>query len=331
MNDSEEIGVSVCCLVYNHEPYLRQCLDGFISQRTNFKFEVLIHDDASTDRSAEIIREYEEKYPEIIKPIYQTENQYSQRVSITTKFLYPRARGKYVAFCEGDDYWTRSDKLQKQFDALENRPDCVVCVHKTKVWNEANKVEESAYPRRDVPNFLTGDDYVRYNLVDGYVFQTSSYFLRRKTITEYVAECPAFQRVACVGDQPMLLWLATRGAFFYLDDVFSCYRLLALGSWTTKRAGDNKRLVKINACAYRMYFEFDKYTNGKFTDRIKQTLRYFAKRVYVDSIVYDVERNEVVDCFAPLSPGKKFLLYGRAIRRKIAIRIKDWTDSLRRR
>ena len=127
--DQNEIMVSICCLVYNHEKYLRQCLDGFVKQKTNFKFEALIHDDASTDNSQNIIREYEKKYPEIIKPIYQTENQYSKRAGVTWKIQFPRAKGKYIAMCEGDDFWTDEFKLQKQFDALEQNKDCVFCSH----------------------------------------------------------------------------------------------------------------------------------------------------------------------------------------------------------
>ena len=99
--------VSICCITYNHAPYIRQCLDGFMMQQTNFTFEVLIHDDASTDGTADIIREYESKYPDIIKPIYQTENQYSKGVKVSATFNFPRAKGKYIAMCEGDDYWTR--------------------------------------------------------------------------------------------------------------------------------------------------------------------------------------------------------------------------------
>ncbi|HHX61228.1 MAG TPA: glycosyltransferase [Epulopiscium sp.] len=98
--------VSICCLAYNHEKFIRQALDGFIMQESNFPIEVLIHDDASTDDTANIIREYEKKYPEIIKPIYQTENQYSKGVGISVTYNFPRAKGKYIAMCEGDDYWT---------------------------------------------------------------------------------------------------------------------------------------------------------------------------------------------------------------------------------
>ncbi|MDC1505813.1 glycosyltransferase [Winogradskyella sp.] len=121
--------VSVCCLSYNHEPYIRQCLEGFMIQKTNFAFEVLIHDDASIDKTADIIQEYEEKYPNIIKPIYQTENQYSQGVKVTFKHNFSRAQGKYIALCEGDDYWTDPLKLQKQVDFLEANEDFFICHH----------------------------------------------------------------------------------------------------------------------------------------------------------------------------------------------------------
>ena len=121
--------VSICCLTFNHENYIRQCLDGFMMQQTNFKFEVLIHDDASTDNTATIIREYEQKYPATIKPIYQSENQYSKGVKPSCNFQFPRAKGKYIAMCEGDDYWTDPLKLQKQVDFLEANPDYVICGH----------------------------------------------------------------------------------------------------------------------------------------------------------------------------------------------------------
>ena len=122
--------VSICCAAYNHVLFIRQCLDGFVMQKTNFPFEVLIHDDASTDGTQDIIREYEAKYPDIIKPIYQKENQYSKGVRVSLVYNYSRVRGKYVALCEGDDYWTDPYKLQKQVDFLEAHPDYVMCSHR---------------------------------------------------------------------------------------------------------------------------------------------------------------------------------------------------------
>lgn len=124
---SDEVLVSILCITYNQEKYIRQCLDGFMMQKTNFKFEVLIHDDASTDGTADIIREYEQKYPDIIRPIYQTENQWSKGIPVNSTFNYPRVTGKYVAMCEGDDYWTDQYKLQKQVDFLEKHPDYSMC------------------------------------------------------------------------------------------------------------------------------------------------------------------------------------------------------------
>lgn len=108
--------VSIDFITYNHEAYIRDALEGFLMQKTNFTFEVLIHDDASTDQTANIIQEYEKKYPDIIKPIYQTENQYSKGVEITTQIQFPHARGKYIALCKGDDYRKDHFKLQKQVD-----------------------------------------------------------------------------------------------------------------------------------------------------------------------------------------------------------------------
>lgn len=122
--------VTIHCLVYNHEPYLRDCLEGFVMQQTNFPFVAIVHDDASTDGSAAIIREYEEKYPDIIKPIYETENQYSKRDGSLTRIMntaIDATGAKYVAMCEGDDYWTDPLKLQKQVDFLEANPEYGLC------------------------------------------------------------------------------------------------------------------------------------------------------------------------------------------------------------
>lgn len=106
--------VSISCITYNHAPYIRECLDGFLMQKTAFAYEVLIHDDASTDGTEEIIREYEAKYPEKIKPLYEKENQWVKVRRGSAVFNFPRVRGKYIALCEGDDYYAGPAKLNKQ-------------------------------------------------------------------------------------------------------------------------------------------------------------------------------------------------------------------------
>lgn len=108
--------VSICCITYNQENYIRDAIEGFLMQRTTFPIEIIIHDDASTDNTAKVVNEFAEKHPDLIVPIYQTINQYSQGIKPWPNFVFPRARGKYIALCEGDDYWTDPLKLQKQVD-----------------------------------------------------------------------------------------------------------------------------------------------------------------------------------------------------------------------
>lgn len=132
--------VSISCITYNHEPYIAQTLDGFLMQKTSFPFEILIHDDASTDRTADIIREYEKKFPNLIKPIYQKENQYSKGfTSVSAAWNFPRAQGKYIALCEGDDYWIDENKLQMQVDFLENNPEYGMCYTNFNLVSEKSK------------------------------------------------------------------------------------------------------------------------------------------------------------------------------------------------
>lgn len=130
--------LSVRCFVFNHEPFLRQCLDGFVMQQTTFPFEAIVHDDASTDGSAAIIREYAEKYPNIIKPIYETENQYCKHDGSLTRIMDDAIHpdSKYIAYCEGDDYWTDPHKLQIQVDFLESHRDYYMTCHAYVIYEE---------------------------------------------------------------------------------------------------------------------------------------------------------------------------------------------------
>ena len=131
--------VSICCVTYNHAQFIRKCLDGFLMQQTDFPIEILIHDDCSTDGTTEIIREFEAKYPDLIFPLYEEDNQYQQGKAAEIDFYnYRRARGKYIAYCEGDDYWTDSLKLQKQVDFMETNPEYSICFHDFQIYDVRN-------------------------------------------------------------------------------------------------------------------------------------------------------------------------------------------------
>src|SRR5690554_6365417 len=157
----KKIPLSICCLTYNHKPFIEKAINSFLTQKTNFSFEVLIHDDASTDGTSEIVKAYESKYPSIIKPIYQTENQWSKGLrSITVNYNFTRAKGKYIAICEGDDYWTDPHKLQKQVEFLEENEEYVMCFTNVCVINEMGTVlnkrkitnyHNNEYSHHDVP------------------------------------------------------------------------------------------------------------------------------------------------------------------------------------
>ncbi len=178
-NDNEQYMVSIVCDVYNHEQYLRQCLDGLIMQIVNFSYEILIHDDCSTDHSVEIIKEYVEKYPHLFKPIYQKENQYSKGISIWQTIQFPRAKGKYVAICEGDDFWTDPHKLQKQVDFLESHPDFSMCCHGADIQNETLRDVDCTCDKMTTREYFPDDAFPEWQI------PTASIVYRREMVEKY--------------------------------------------------------------------------------------------------------------------------------------------------
>lgn len=213
--------VSISCITYNHENYIRNAIEGFLMQKTTFPVEILIHDDASTDKTAEIVREYEKKYPQLIKPIYQTENQYSKGIGVSTTFQFPRALGKYIALCEGDDYWIDPLKMQKQVDFLEANPEYVICAHRTKVLKDGDLVEDT-YLRR-VPSVTT-----KYHMARGNYIRTLS-VVCHNILDKHIITFPE----TCLGDHFLWLFLTYhRGKIKILQDVMGVYRMHDGGIWT---------------------------------------------------------------------------------------------------
>lgn len=222
--DSRELMVTIRCLVYNHEPYLRQCLDGFVMQQTNFRFEAIVHDDASTDDSAAIIREYAEKYPDIIKPIYQTENQYSKRNGSIRRIMNEHTHGKYVAMCEGDDYWTDPLKLQKQVDFLESHPDFSMCSHRIYVYRQNSQRMEEDNNRQYSEDFVYDLDH--FVAREGWITQTLSLLYRRSALdlTEYC-------KYKKSKDVTLIYTLLKSGKGIMLKDLMGVYRVHKGGVW----------------------------------------------------------------------------------------------------
>lgn len=218
--------VSISCITYNHTPYIRECLDGFLMQKCDFDFEVLIHDDASTDGTQEIIREYQEKYPEIIKPILQKENQWSKGVrGINLKFNFSRAKGKYIALCEGDDYWTDPLKLQKQVDFLEENEDCSLVYHRVQIYDE----EEKFFSEEILNKSLTIQKRTIEELaLKGNFIHTPSVLFRNNLIL------PERLFKLTVGDYVLWFLNGEKGKLGYLPDQMAVYRFSEKSTWGKK-------------------------------------------------------------------------------------------------
>lgn len=214
---NSDILVSVICLTYNHSSFIKQCLDGFVMQETNFNYEVIIHDDASTDDTQDIIKEYAQKYTDIFVPILQKENQYSKHVQIGSTFIYPICRGKYVAFCEGDDYWTDPLKLQRQVDFLESHPEYGLIHTQAKEYIQ----QEGRFGRIIGKNVSSFEELLRKDTIC-----TLTVMVRRELVAKYYEDINPSQYNWKMGDYPIWLYCSTKMKMHFLPEVTSVYRVL---------------------------------------------------------------------------------------------------------
>lgn len=223
--------VSVSCITYNHEPFIRDAIEGFLIQKTDFPFEVLIHDDASTDKTADIIREYEALYPAIIKPIYQSENQYSKGIKISSTYNIPRAQGVYIARCEGDDFWICCRKLQLQKVFLDLNPDFVICGHAVRQVDAQNNVISTSKF-----NIFEDRFYSSFDMAFGSVgFPMLSVMYRNLHV-------PTCQK-AVNGDTILFTSLSNYGAGFIFKDIMGVHRFHLGGIWSGRTLAERNRVA----------------------------------------------------------------------------------------
>lgn len=251
--------VSIICIAYNQEKFIKQTLDGFVSQETDFPFEVLIHDDASTDSTAKIIQEYAKKYPSIIKPVFEEKNQYTLTTWKFLNDLFYSAKGKYIALCEGDDFWTDSGKLQKQVDFLEAHPDYSVCFHPVNIHYDNGGEKDRISP-----------------LVDGRKIFTIEALLK----DNYIHTCSVMYRKQAYKDLPdgimphdvyMHLLHAKEGKIGFINQVMGTYRKQDGGVWWEsgahmKRIYEKHRYTLTNLFAevLKMFDSTPRYKNALY-------------------------------------------------------------------
>jgi len=247
---NDKVIVSVCCLSYNHHAYIRECLEGFVLQKTDFAFEVLIYDDASTDETANIIREYEKKHPDIIKPIYQTENQYSKGVGVTRKYNFARAKGKYIAMCEGDDYWIDPLKLQKQVDFLEANEEYGVVHSDANVYFENTRKLVENINKLNNRNLVNFDNPAEGIILGSYSIYTLTSLFRISLLDNIDMKSP---RKFEMGDLPLWLTFTKFTKFYYIDEPMAVYRK-SEGSASNPLNKSAKLDFKISSKEVRLFF-----------------------------------------------------------------------------
>jgi len=227
--------LSVCLITYNHAKYIRQAIDGVLMQRVNFTWELIIADDCSTDGTREIIWEYKNKHPEFIRLILQEKNVGAARNWID---LISNPKSKYIAYFEGDDYWTDPLKLQKQVDFLEKNPEFAICHHNVKVINQ----DDSSVSHLSNPN-----QKHETNIIDlcykNYIYTQSSVF------RNCVFPLPKWFEKLEIGDYPLFMLIAQQGKIKFLDEVMAVYRINTQGIWSTKQA-EEKQLKWIEMLNY---------------------------------------------------------------------------------
>lgn len=228
---NDEIMVSICCLTYNQEQYIRDALEGFLQQKTNFNYEIIVHDDASTDNTSKILKEYERKYPNKIVAMYEENNSYP-RINKVILSLFKQAKGKYITICEGDDYWVDENKLQMQVEYMEEHLNCTLSFHNAKIIDMKTHKEEIFIPyTKEAKRNLKKDGNYNVGQLEmiGFI-PTASYMLR----SEDVKKLPDWFEKCFVGDWPLKLILTSFGYAHYIDRNMSVYRRNAKGSMTVK-------------------------------------------------------------------------------------------------
>lgn len=305
--------VSICCAAYNHEEYIEETLKGFLMQECDFEYEILIHDDASTDKTAEIIRKYEKIFPEKIFPIYQIENQYSQGKKYSD-LNYERVKGKYVAICEGDDCWIDKTKLSKQIKLMEANPTFGLCFHSALQLNLTNNTKKNIGEYLDKEGVVPIEDII---IKPKGMIPTASCLLTKEVLNE-VLEFKSTRPYLTLGDIYIQIFGALKAnGVLYINEVMSLYRYLTPESWSMQWINSNKAQLKHIQAMTRSFQELNVLTEYKYENAFELSI---IKKLFVLPLSNKIEQipiifleytNSLVDFFKELSSSQdEYILYG---------------------
>jgi glycosyltransferase involved in cell wall biosynthesis len=311
----ENMMVSINCVTYNHEYCLEEALDSFLMQDTDFAFEILIHDDVSTDGTADIMRRYEEKYPNIVKPIYQTENQFAKNIN-PMSWLYKKVQGKYMAFCDGDDFWTDTKKLSLQVEEMEQHPEVDVSFHP--VYQLINGTTGEIISKHSEQNMIF--DTREVILKGGEFCPTGSLMFR----SQLLLELPDWFKEMIPGDYPMQIVASMRGGALYINKPMAVYRIGEVGAWSNLAKDDDLKKKKGLDALHNLLNRIDEYLNYQFHEEF-QRLIYESNLLFIKVRRTNVEiRREVFhqNSFAFKDKLAWYILYKNKMLYDILARIK---------
>ena len=313
---NSKIKLSICVATYNNKDYIAQALDSFLMQKTNFKFQIIVGDDCSTDGTTDILKEYAKKYPDIIKPIFREKNIGRDRNLLATNALdiYSNAKTPYIAMCDGDDYWIDENKLQKQVDFLETHPDYSICFHPVKVVYEGFDFEKTdeIYPtQKMIKSGTTFELLLKTNLI-----QTTSVVYRwmfnQTNTRQYFLDISP-------GDWFISLLHAKEGKIKMLPEIMAVYRRHPQGVWSDSIKSFDKLILSWGLHLANFYYSVYKnitnssqaYLQDMFLPNLKSIINtyYHNKKfkelqtieerypTYLDMISLDEKFDERLDKF----------------------------------
>ena len=250
--------ITVIVMTYNQKDYIRESLDSILRQKTNVDFNVLIHDDCSSDGTSEIINEYKKQYLDKIKVIHQKERTFPVVGFNGMLYTYvaPIIESDYIAYCDGDDYWCDDEKLQKQYDFMSSHPEYSMCFHSAYQLRPNNDMSSKWFIARE------GDIDISDLINDkpGICIATSSIFLKTNVFKDF----SDWRKAYPVEDVPMYITAAMQGKIHRLKDIMCVYRQFAVGSWSAQNKGNNERIIRHMTDIKAATLLFDEQTNQKY-------------------------------------------------------------------
>lgn len=275
--------VSIYCVTYNHSAYIRSALEGFLSQKTDFRYEIYVYDDASTDGTSDIVREYAEKYPDIIIAHISQVNMFHSpnNSQFQAKLRHEKLKGEYIALCEGDDFWIDCHKLQIQVDYMEAHSECVLCMHNS-LWIDYEK--QSVYSGNPFDCIsLVKDVSPEELIIQKHGHPPTASFVYRRSL-EPLSD---IFLTPTVFDYPLQLYALTKGTVHYIDRVMSVYRWCSINSFNYTAKTNVNRNICFCMEIICLLIHYDKYTNMMYHEIVSEKIQRF-----VIGMLYELDLNK---------------------------------------